>query len=161
MTANVPDRVAVRQHLLAAEGYLDLKMPAEALSELDSIGLEMVKDAQVLRLRLRALSGLGEWTPCVKLATEAARQFPEEGEFFLHWAYALRKARPGAGAGEVIDAAPEPLRRSGLLHYNLARFEAQDGNFERARGYLQEACRLNPLIAFNARLDPALRSIWN
>ncbi|MCC6354326.1 MAG: hypothetical protein IT577_10595 [Verrucomicrobiae bacterium] len=161
MKLKAQDPVGFRQHLVAAEGYLDLGMADEALRELDSIESGLGEDAHPLRLRCRALIGLREWVTCVRLATEAARMYPEEGEFFLHWAYALRKVRPGSGAGEVIEAAPEPLRRSGVLHYNLARFEAQDGNMERARGYLEEACRLNPVIALSARRDPALKSVWN
>lgn len=155
------DPLAFRRHLIAAEGYLELGMPRDALWELGAIEGDREGDAHVLRLRLRAMNGLGDWAPCEALARDAARRYPEEGEFFLHWAYALRKTRPKAGAGEVIAAAPEPLRRSGVLHYNLARFEAQEGNIEDARGYLAEACRLNPIMAISARRDPALRPIWN
>lgn len=161
MDADEADRSGFRRHVLAAEGYLALGMPRDALDELDEIGAQRKLDVHALRLRLRALKGLGDWLPCVNLASVAARRYPEEGEFFLHWAYALRKARPGDGAREVFEAAPEPLRRSGFLQYNLARFEAQDGNVEVARGYLREAFRLNPVMALSARHDPALKTIWN
>lgn len=160
MDTEVTERIGILKHLLAAEGYLELDMPQEALKELDGISKERKCELHPLRLRLRALIGLGDWAPCVTLAAAAARRFPEEGEFFLQWAYALHKSKPG-GVREVIDAAPESLRRSGFLQYNLARFEAQDGNFEEARSYLREAFQLNPVMALNARRDPDLKAVWN
>lgn len=151
----------LERHLVAADGYLDLGMPREALEELDGMGEWARGNPQALRLRVRAHLKLREWAEGMALASSAAKRYPQDGEFFLQWAYALHKARPGGSAQEVLDAAPEALRSSGLIHYNLARFEAQDGNIENARLYLQEACRLNPAVVFDARRDPLLRPVWN
>jgi tetratricopeptide (TPR) repeat protein len=160
-THRADETADLERHLVAADAYLDLGMPRDALEELDAIGEAGRRDAQAMRLRVRAHLRLREWTEGMALASSAARRYPQDGEFFLQWAYALHKARPGGSAQEVLDAAPEPLRSSGLIHYNLARFEAQDGNIENARLYLQEACRLNPAVVFDARRDPLLRPVWN
>lgn len=160
MDTDITGRIGILRHLLAAEGYLELDMPKEALVELNEISRNRKNELHPLRLRLRALIGLEDWAPCVTLAASAAKRFPEEGEFFLQWAYALHKSRP-ADVRNVINAAPESLKRSGFLQYNLARFEAQDGNFDVARSYLREAFQLNPVMALNARRDPDLKAIWN
>ncbi len=70
MEAEGSDPLAFRRHLIAAEGYLELGMPRDALRELGAIEGDRDGDAHVLRLRLRALNGLGDWAPCEALARD-------------------------------------------------------------------------------------------
>ena len=62
---------------------------------------------------------------------------------------------------EVLQAAPEWLRRTGILHYNLACYEARLGDLTTARQCINAAIQLNAAMKKNARVDPDLQALWN
>ncbi len=147
--------------LMAADGYLTLGMPREALREVQNIPPAWRNDSAVLRARIRILLHLRHWRRAEWLAGEGSRIHPRENEFLVQRAFALHQQKRGNEAVEVLLNAPEWLRRTGILHYNLACYEAQLGDLRIARQCIRAAIELNAAFRKNARTDPDLQALWN
>jgi len=147
--------------LLAADGYLYLGMPAHALAELESIDSTSQHASPVLRARVRVLLHLKRWTEANSLSAAGNSLYPEENEFTVQRAFALHQMKKGIDAAQVLLSAPEWIRRTGILHYNLACYEAQLGDLSTARQCIKVAIEINSAFKKNARTDPDLARLWN
>ena len=151
----------LRRTIEAAEGYLFLRMPEEALRELDEIESRDRNHPAVLRGRIRVLLHLKRWNDAETLSVRGVRLFPDENEFVVQRAFALHQLRKVTDVAEAFRAAPEWLVRTGILHYNLACYEAQLGDLSTARQCIRTAFELNASFKKNAQKDPDLVGLWN
>src|SRR5215210_3485386 len=151
----------LQRPLMAADGYLYLGLPDEALCELESIGPEYDHEAPVMRARIRVLLHLKRWKDAHRLAEVGNDIYPEENEFTVQRAFALHQMQKGGDAVRVLLSAPEWIRRTGILHYNLACYEAQLGDITTARQSTQAAIEINASFKKNAKQDPDLERLWN
>jgi tetratricopeptide (TPR) repeat protein len=151
----------LQKPLLAADGYLFLGMPQHALNELESICDSAQHASPVLRARIRVLLHLKRWTEANSLSEAGNSLYPDENEFTVQRAFALHQLKKGNDAVQVLLSAPEWLRRTGILHYNLACYEAQLGDLTTARQCIQAAIEINASFKKNARTDPDLARLWN
>jgi tetratricopeptide (TPR) repeat protein len=159
------DKIAVqslelRRSLLAADGYLYMGMPKDALLELDAISDREQLHVSVLRTRIRILLHMRKWKAAALLSQQSLEKYPEENEFMVQRAFALHKLRKGSLAAKVLLAAPEWIRSTGILHYNLACYEAQLGNLSTAKMCIRAAIKINSSFKKNARTDPDLQRLW-
>jgi tetratricopeptide (TPR) repeat protein len=153
--------VETQRALHAADGYLYLGMFDEALVELESIEADEQDDSAVLLARIRVLLHTKDWGRAESLSEHGAGLHPEEGEFTVQRAFALHQLQKGDLAIEVLLAAPDWIRRTGILHYNLACYEARLGDLSTARQCIDAAIQLNEGIKKSARVDPDLQALWN
>lgn len=147
--------------LQAAEGYAFFRLFREALAELDAIPAVEQEDCDVMIARIRILLHLGRWRAAARLSAKGAALHDTEDEFMVQRAFALHKLNLGEQAAQVLLDAPEWIRRTGILHYNLACYEARWGNLTVARQCVQAAIRINSEIKKNVRQDPDLAELWN
>lgn len=153
--------VETERALQAADGYLYFGMAQEGLEELHSIVGDDASVPAVLLSHIRVLLHLKKWLAAEQLSSDAALLHPEEGEFTVQRAFALHKLQKGEQAFEVLLSAPEWIRRTGILHYNLACYEARLGDLRIARKCIDAAIQLNAAMKKNARVDPDLKGLWN
>jgi predicted Zn-dependent protease len=151
----------MQRALHAADGYLFLGLNAEALKELDTIHRSEQEDPAVMLARIRVLLHMRDWKSAEALSGRGASMHPGEGEFTVQRAFALHQMKSAADAIEALLAAPEWIRRTGILHYNLACYEARLGDLATARKCIDTAIQINANIKKNARLDPDLQALWN
>lgn len=147
--------------LEAADGYLYLGMVAEALDEISGIPHGEQDNSSVLLARTRALLHLRRWKNAAELAERGRTLHPDEEEFTVQHIFALHQLERGEEAFKVLLAAPEWIRRTGILHYNLACYEARLGDLKTARRCIDAAIEINAAIKKNARVDPDLAALWN
>jgi Flp pilus assembly protein TadD len=147
--------------LRAADGYLYFAMAEEALAELESISADEQNDPAVLLARIRSLLHAKRWQQAESLSREAVVSYPHEDEFTVQRAFALHQLQNERKAVEVLLSAPDWIRRTGILHYNLACYEARLGDLSTARQCIDAAIQLNAAMKRNARVDPDLRGLWN
>lgn len=147
--------------LQAAEGYVFLDLYREALREVDGITHVDQEDSDVLIARIRILLHLGRWTAAARLSSRGETLHRDEDEFTVQHAFALHQLERGDEAARVLLEAPEWLRRTGILHYNLGCYEARWGNIGIARQCVQAAIQMNAAMKKNARQDPDLSSLWS
>jgi len=156
-----PHRSETRRALNAADGYLFLDLPEEALIELESVDAADRVNAPVLLARTRVLLHMRRWRDAERLATRGAVEHPDQDEFTVQRAFALQQLKRGEQARNVLLSAPEWVRRSGILHYNLACYEAQLGDLKAARQCIDVAIKMNAAMRKNAKVDPDLEALWN
>lgn len=151
----------LERHLEAVDGYLFLRMPKDALRELHDVPHEWQNERTVLQSRVRTLLHLQRWKPALNLAMRGLRLYENDNELMVQRAFALHKLEKGPEAVQVILDAPEWIRRSGILHYNLACYEAQLGDLRTARQCIRVAFEMNSAFKKSARRDPDLQRLWN
>jgi tetratricopeptide (TPR) repeat protein len=147
--------------LEAADGYLYLGMPSEALEEFGVISELERQNAQVMLAEIRVLLHMKAWKHAEKLSARGANLHPDEDEFTVQRVFALHQLEKGEEAFRVLLSAPEWIRRTGILHYNLACYEARLGDLNTARRCIDAAIEINSAIKKNARTDPDLAALWN
>ena len=147
--------------LRAADGYLFLGLHQEAMGELNNVPIVAQGDAAVLLARTRVLLHRGSWHEAEELASRCVEAFPEIEEFTVQRAFALCRLETADAAIETIEAAPAWIRRTGILHYNLACYEARLGDLSMARRCIDTAIQINSAMARNAKVDPDLQSLYN
>jgi Flp pilus assembly protein TadD len=151
----------VQRGLRAADGYLTLGLPDEALRELHELPTAD-RDASAVRLaHIRILLHQQDWRAAERLSREGAALFPHEGEFTVQRAFSLQRLEHGREAAAVLRAAPDWIRRTGILHYNLACYEARLGDLAAARQCIDAAIQLNGEMKKRAKIDPDLAALWN
>ena len=147
--------------LQAAEGYVFFSLYREALGELDFIPEHERDDCDVMIARVRILLHLRRWRKASQLSARGAALHDSEDEFTVQRAFALHQLNLGEQAARVLLDAPEWIRRTGILHYNLACYEARWGNLTVARQCVQAAIQIKSAIKKSARQDPDLADLWN
>ena len=153
--------IETQRALNAADGYLYFTLLDEALAELGSIPAVEQKQAAVMLARIRLLLHKKEWRSAEALSARGVGMHPDEGEFTVQRAFALHQMDKVEKAEEVMKAAPDWIRRTGILHYNLACYEARLGDLATARECIDAAIQMNSEIKKNARRDPDLQALWN
>lgn len=147
--------------LNAADGYLFFNLLDEALAELGSVPHTDREEAAVMLARIRLLLHKKEWRSAEVLSAQGCGLHPEEGEFTVQRAFALHQMDKNDKAEQVLLSAPDWIRRTGILHYNLACYEARLGDISTARQCIDTAIQINAGIKKSARMDPDLKSLWN
>ena len=156
-----PHSAQTQRALRAADGYLYLGLVEEALEALNEIHAAERHDTAVLLARIRVLLHMKKWSSAEALSGRGATLHPDEGEFTVQRAFALHQMKKDAAAEQALLAAPEWIRRTGILHYNLACYQARLGDLSQARECIDVAIQINSGIKKNARLDPDLQALWN
>jgi tetratricopeptide (TPR) repeat protein len=151
----------VQKALQAADGYLYLGMPEEACAEVESLSAAEQTSSPVMRAQVRILLHLRKWRKAEELSEFGTAIYPLENEFLVQRAFALQQQKRANDAVEVLLAAPDWIRRTGILHYNLACYEAQLGDLRIARRCMNTAFEINAAFKKNARHDPDLQRLWN
>ncbi|HWB58087.1 MAG TPA: hypothetical protein VG733_01280 [Chthoniobacteraceae bacterium] len=151
----------LQRALEAVDGYLQLGMPDEALQELNDAKINDQFETATLRARIRVLLHLKRWKDAEALSEKGISLHPEENEFMVQRAFALHQLKRGEEAAGVLLSAPTWIRQTGILHYNLACYEAKLGDMTLARQCLQAALELNSGFKNNVRTDPDLRTLWS
>ena len=148
-----------RRHLLAAEGYVELGMPLEANAELERIDSDARHIPPVLVIRLQIYQALANWKLMQAVASELAKNDPDEVQWAVSWAYATRRAESIDAARRILLHAMERHPGAAILHFNLGCYECQLGDSEEAKRRLGEAFKLDPDFRLLAREDEDLRSL--
>lgn len=153
--------VETQRALNAADGYLYFNLLDEALSELGTIPKDEQQESAVMLARIRLLLHKREWRSAELLSAQGVGMHPDEGEFTVQRAFALHQMDKDEKAEQVLLSAPDWIRRTGILHYNLACYEARLGDITAARQCIDTAIQINAGIKKSARVDPDLQSLWN
>jgi predicted Zn-dependent protease len=145
----------------AADGYLYLGLNREALAELRGLNTEEKQTRSAMLAQIRVLLHLRRWKEAEALSGRGLEMHPDEEEFTVQRVFALHQLEKGDEAFQVLLSAPEWIRRTGILHYNLACYEARLGDLKTARRCIDTAIELNGAMKKNARTDPDLAGLWN
>ena len=147
------------RRLQAAAGFLELGLPLDANEELESIEATKRTLPAVVALRVQIYGALQAWELMAVCAKQMTRSHPQEPQGYISLAYATRRAESIQAALAILMDAQQLFPEEATILYNLACYEAQLGNLELARGWLQDAIRLAPGDQRRAEEDPDLEPL--
>jgi predicted Zn-dependent protease len=142
--------------ILAAQGYLELGMAAEALAELADLNEIEGRDPNAIELRLHILMQATRWADALSTAEELIRLDADAIPAYIHGAFALHELRRTAEARDLLLKGPEELRKDPTFHYNIGCYEAVLGNRDAALRSLRQSFALDSTYRDFARRDPDL-----
>ena len=87
---------------------------------------------------------------------------PEDPLAWVHRSFALHELKRTAEARDNLLRVVDRFPNDGTMRYNLACYECQLGNLERARGWLDKAFQLPDAakLKLAALEDPDLQPLW-
>jgi tetratricopeptide (TPR) repeat protein len=155
MSLDAPDEL----HLRAARAYIELGMFDEAQAEMEQIDSCSRVLPELLATRIPLYRVLEKWDLIAIVARKLTEWNPEEPGNFVAWADAILRT-------ESIHAAHAILTRAASLHptdpaiqFNLACYEAQMGNLDRAKAHLKRATEIDAKLRLMALKDPDLEPL--
>ena len=147
--------------LVAAQGFLELGLPLEANNEIESMSAEVRHLPEVLEVRVGIYRKMEKWELMQTVAKSLALHDPDEAQFTIWWAYATRRADSLDAARLILVNAVERLPEVPIFLFNLACYEAQLGDIERAKKHLQHAIELRGELRRAALEDEDLKPLWD
>lgn len=147
------------RQLSYAEGYLALGLKAEAAEALGEI-IEGEREATpVLVMWLAVYCEREKWKPAAEVGAVLCEREPDVAGFWIQAAYATRRHLGILQAREILLRGLGRHPREAVFHFNLACYEAQLGNVDDARGFLETACHLDESFVHLAKTDPDLEPL--
>jgi tetratricopeptide (TPR) repeat protein len=148
--------ISTVRRLEYTRGYLALGMLREARNELAAIDTEdrLKPEARALRVELSCASK--DWRSMARTARGLAEDFPEEAQWWVHWAYALRERQQIKEARQIALRGLERHPDEAILHYNLACYLSLLGEFDEAREHLNRSISLDEGFQEESVKDPDL-----
>ena len=149
-------------HLQAAQGWLELGNHAEADAELDNIAASSRAHPDVLKVRWEIYAAAKKWEAAVDIAAALIQLDPEDPLGWVHRSYALHELKRTAEARDNLLRVVDKFPLDATMPYNLACYECQLGNLERAKQWLSKAFALGDAkkMRLMALEDPDLEPLW-
>jgi hypothetical protein len=147
----------------AAEGWMMLGNPGEAIAELDRMDPESREAPAVLELEWSIHAKTSNWDRALTTARSLLRIAPENAAGWIHQAYSLRRVSGGGllTAWSALLPAAKMFPLESIIPYNLACYAAQMNHPEEAWDWLKKAAKVGDKnhIQAMAKTDPDLTSL--
>ena len=145
--------------VLAAQGFLELGLPEEALAELEEIPISERSEVEVLEVEVVAFLNQQLWPEALETARQLCEAEPEKASGFIHVAYCLHETGQTQEARETLLNGPESLRSEATFYYNLGCYAARLEEFDEARQLLEKAFEMDNRLRETAKKDPDLSEL--
>ena len=132
-------------HLVrAAEGWLELNLPAEAEAELVQLSPSGKSHPFVLQALWQLHAHQHQWELAHTVAEALVQTFPGDVNGWVHRAYATRRMDGGGlqAAWDALRPAAELFPGETIIPYNLACYACQLGKLDTARHWLGRALEI-------------------
>jgi len=131
------------------------------VQELEELPDQLKEISVVLATWLEVYQRWEKWSEASSVAMRLAEIEPEESNWPVALAYAVRRSRGLIFAREILKQAGERFPDCATIHFNLACYAAQLGDLDEARFRLARAIQLDQGFAALAKTDPDLQPIKN
>ncbi len=150
-------------HWEAAQGWTGLRNAKEAFAELEKIQPDFQAHPFVRSAWLDAWILGGEWDKARGMARKLVEEFPDEPGFWLHLAYATRRAESGGMelALDVLNGVMSQFPQEWMIPYNMACYLCQLERLDEAKPKLSVALVIGgSAIRTSALADEDLKPLW-
>lgn len=151
--------MALEHSLLAAQGYIELEMPDEALRELDALPAAEQAREDVLQMRLFLTMHAKAWDQALAICDRLRAADPEGTTGYIHGAFCLHELGRTREARDLLLSGPACLLREPTYHYNLGCYDAVLGYLEEAARHLETSFQMDRKFRDIARHDPDLSAV--
>ena len=155
---NMPSDLA--RILLAAEGFLELGLPLLAEKELEDLNGDDRTLKEVWELRCKIYKETEQWAAMKDVAKHLLTLDRYCVEHWLDAAFATRLSEDVGAARVLLLAGLKFLPREALLHYRLACYAAQMGEFAEAKDRLRAAVEIEGDLKHAALREADLKPLW-
>ncbi len=146
----------LERRILAAQGYVELGLHAEAREQLTNLPTEALTRVDVQEILLLCLMAEQRWPEALEMTLRLCEEEPDEPGGFIHAAYCLHEMGRTADALEILRKGPAALRSKAVYYYNLGCYHAQLGNVEQALKLLRQSFEMDGSLRSVARKDQDL-----
>jgi tetratricopeptide (TPR) repeat protein len=148
--------------LQAAQGWLELGNHIEAEAELEKIAPELRAHPCVLDVRYVLYAVTKKWKAALDIAGALIELDPDNPAGYIRKAHALHELRLTEDACRHLQDVLDKFPTSATIRYNLACYECQLGNLERAKDWLEKAFKLGDArkMKLAALDDQDLQPLW-
>jgi predicted Zn-dependent protease len=151
--------MSLERSLTAAQGYIELDMPGDALAELDSLPGGERECEQAMQLRLFILMRSQRWDEAMAACSRLRELYPEHIAGYIHGAFCLHERGKTAEARDLLLSGPAALEEEATYFYNLGCYSAVLGDLDTAMDYVKTSFVMDDKFREIARLDPDLTVI--
>lgn len=151
--------MAIERALTAAQGYIELDMPSEALRELDELPPEDQRTLPILQVRLFIFMRNRRWRDAMAVCDQLRALDPQQSTGFIHGAFCLHELGQTREAKDLLLQGPASLLREATYYYNLGCYDAVLGNREDAVHSLEISFRMDDKFREIAKYDPDLKEV--
>jgi predicted Zn-dependent protease len=148
-----------RRQLSYAQGYLELGMKREAAEALKEIQEPDRTASAVLSMGLTVRVEQEDWRRAAVIGAVLCEREPHVPGHWIQWAYATRRHKGLPEAREILMRGVGLHPLEAVFHFNLACYEAQLGNLDDARVFLETAEGLDAQFTELAKSDPDLEPL--
>ncbi len=145
--------------ILAAQGYVELGLFADAREEIASLPPEECDRPDVIELQTLCLMGEHEWEQALGFARKLCEAEPREPGGYIHAAYCLHEMGRTEEAIELLTSGPPSLQDKAVYFYNLGCYHARLGQIDSAVRMLRTAFEKDKTLRQSARKDPDLDAL--
>lgn len=151
---------AIKKRFDAVQGYLELGMHADALSELAALEETLGPRFEVLALRMTVFRAARRWDDMREVAGIIHRLRPENAESWIWLADATRHSVSLQAAREILREAETAFPGNPHVKFQLGCYSCQMGELAPGERYVREAIALDQRWAQIALSDPDVEPIW-
>jgi tetratricopeptide (TPR) repeat protein len=144
----------------AALGYSELGMYRDADAELNQLDGPSQEATEVLALRVDIYRVLGKPELMQESVAKLQEHDLEEIESAISLVYSNRRGESLEVLKMILLTALDSDPEQPIIHYNLACYECQVGDFKTAARHLARAIQLNATFELLALQDEELRPLW-
>lgn len=151
-------------YYLAAEGWLELGNPQEALRELECISRDSQNDPDLLELKWKIYAELKDWNIAYEIALKLLEVSPERPSGWVNRSYCLHEMKETEKAYSFLLEAAEKFPSEEIIAYNLACYSCQLGRMGEAKSWMITALLISDRreeIKRMALSDPDLEPLWD
>ena len=151
--------MSLERALVAAQGYIELEMPDEALQELDSLPHQDQRREEAVQMRLFITMRARRWPDALALCERIRASTPDSPTGYIHGAFCLHELGRTREARQLLMEGPPSLNDEATYHYNLGCYNAVLGNLEEATRHLEVSFEMDEKFRHVAKHDPDLKSV--
>jgi tetratricopeptide (TPR) repeat protein len=150
--------------VVAAQGWLELGNPREALRELGQVPRPFWNHPDVLDLRWQIHAFEQNWERALMVARELVHTAPARPDAWLHHAYALRRVAGGGlkAAWKALQPALKAFPTEEMIPYNLSCYACQLNELAEAKKLFETAIAVGKKDELKKRAlsDSDLKPLW-
>jgi predicted Zn-dependent protease len=149
----------IERTLLAAQGYIELDMPAEALRELDELSPADQARQEVLQVRLFIFMRSRRWRDAMAVCDFLRAADPLQTTGYIHGAFCLHELGQTREAKDLLLSGPAALLREATYYYNMGCYDAVLGNIQEAQHAIEISFKMDDKFREIARYVPDLKEV--
>lgn len=150
----------IERKLNAALGYVKLGMMEDAVKELEGVEPEQRSKPEVLGVWVEVYSSAQKWSEMQRVALHLTTVQPENAQWWLHLAYATRRAESIQAAREILFQAEKLHPSEPTIQFNLGCYLCQLGDLDAARQYVNKSIERMKGFRQLAIQDKDLEPLW-